>query len=242
MRSGDALAMPGSSARPSSDFLTAQYSMYIGTTFMPTKTKRPATARIMMNPSSVIPRCVRFMLSPSPRCCVWTCLRDLRADPREIHAARIRIPVEPDQEGLAAEVLLRKEVHRPESAVFRIITIVAHDEILPGRHLPFAIPLHAERIILVFQDGVRTAGERLLQQVRARGLHALPLADILAHRAGPERDAVHVDDVVPVRDGVARQADDAFDPVLVGVVRRAEDHHVAALGFADGQELLVGDG
>src|SRR5207342_1301038 len=140
--------------------------MYIGTTFMPTKMKMPATARIRMNPSRVIPRCVRFMLSPSPRSRGVACavLRDVRADPREIHATGIHVEIQPDQEGLSAEVFLRQEVRRPESAVLRIITIVAHDEIVAGRHHPFAISLHAERIILVFQDGVRAAGECFLQQ------------------------------------------------------------------------------
>src|SRR5690349_17956521 len=120
----------------------------------------------MMNPNSVMPLCVRFMLSPSPR---WIelpeRLRDVRAHPREIHATRLFVPVEPDQEGLAAEVLLRQEVHRPETAVLAIITIVAHHEIVAGRHHPFALSLDGERRVLAFQDGVRAPRQFFLPKI-----------------------------------------------------------------------------
>src|SRR5690606_7696949 len=69
-------------------------------------------------------------------------LLDRRPDPRRIETPRAEptLAVQPDQERLAAEVLLRQEVRLgPEPAVLAIITIVAHDEIVALRHGPLAL-------------------------------------------------------------------------------------------------------
>src|SRR5690606_37588447 len=101
----------------------------------------------------------------------------------------------------------------PEAAVLAIITIVAHDEIVAGRHLPFALALHEKGHVVTFQDRVRAPGELLEQQVRAGGLGAAALADVAAAVHVPQRLAVDVHGVVAVRDGVARQPDHALYPV-----------------------------
>src|SRR4249919_1690966 len=122
--------------------------------------KMPATARMAMNPNSVMPRCVRFIWIPFP---IVVRSRDARPHPREIHPAGAHVPVQPDQEGLAAEVFLRQEVHVPEATVLRIITIVAHDEILARRHRPLPLALLGEeRVVLAFQDSVRAARQLFL--------------------------------------------------------------------------------
>src|SRR5688572_21068302 len=104
-------------------------------------------------------------------------LRNAVADSRTIDAP---IEVHPDQERLAAQVLLRQEA--PVSAVLAIITIVAHHEIVTRRHHPFALSLIDERQIGAFEDAVMTALQILCQFLGSGHLRAIALALVGAER------------------------------------------------------------
>src|SRR5688572_3175192 len=64
------------------------------------------------------------------------------ADPGDVNPA---IDVHPDEERLAPQVLLRQEVRFPVSAVFTVVAVVAHHEIVPRWYFPIAFPLVEER-------------------------------------------------------------------------------------------------
>src|SRR3546814_1504048 len=80
----------------------------------------------MIKLSRVMPRCVRFISSPPVDGVLRS--RNPVADPRrvEIVLAQVRdaVAVQPDQEGLAPDVLFGQVL--PEPAVVASITIVAH--------------------------------------------------------------------------------------------------------------------
>src|SRR3546814_16787480 len=83
----------------------------------------------------VMQRCVRFISSPPVDGVLRS--RNPVADPRRVEIvlaqAGAAVAVQPDQEGLASDVLFGKV--SPEPAVLASITIVATDEIVPGRTL-----------------------------------------------------------------------------------------------------------
>src|SRR3546814_6362784 len=90
------------------------------------------------------------------------CSSDLRV---EIGLAQAgdAVAVQPDQEVLAPDVLFGQV--SPEPAVIASITIVAHDEIVPGRNLHRALlPLVDERQPVDLQDLVLVPGDLLGQQ------------------------------------------------------------------------------
>ena len=129
-------------------------------------------------------------------------------------------------------------VFRPQPPVLAIITIVAHDEIVPLRHQPLAL---AHVAVQPFQDAVRATQQVFLQQGRTLRAHGHAAATVSAQFLVGQRLAVDGQGVALEGDLVARQADHALDPVVLRVMRRLEHHHVAALGLADGHELVVVD-
>src|SRR5690606_15612512 len=114
------------------------------------------TASTTMNPTRVMPLCFCLM-SPTP---LNICFRNRPkprastnavADAREVDPT---IDVHPDQERLAPQVAFRQEA--PVSAVFAVVAIVAHHEILPFRDHPLAFPRIPERQPGALQDLVRS--------------------------------------------------------------------------------------
>src|SRR5690606_30242562 len=151
-------------------------------------------------------------------------LLDALADPGEIDTP---IDIHPDQERLAAEVLLRQEA--PVSAVFTVVAIVAHHEIVARRDHPFTFTRIAVRQTGALEHEVRAAGELFAQFLGTGHADAAVMALVGAQRLVPDRLAIDVDLVVVIAESVAPQAHDALDPVLFGMVRRMEHHHVTAL-------------
>ncbi|KAG0765300.1 hypothetical protein G6F22_018044 [Rhizopus arrhizus] len=145
------------------------------------------------------------------------------------------LAVQPDQECLAAQVFLRQQA--PETAVIAVVTVVAHHQVLAGRHGPLAL---ATRIVGL-QHGVGAARQVLDQQVGALALALVAGIDALVvvlQRLAVEDHAVALED-----DGVTRHADHALDEVLalgrvvVAVAGEVEHHHVATRRLAERHDL-----
>src|SRR5690625_3668012 len=167
-------------------------------------------------------------------------LRNALADPVEANSPGAAVPVHPDQEGLSAQLALGKRT--PEAAVIAPVAIVAHHVIVPFGDGPFALGRIADGK-LGFQHlvGALAARDHLVEQQRAAHLLATAPALVAAGRYVLEGLAVDGHRGVLIAHGVARHADHALDPVLVGILRRPEHHHVAALRLADRHHLLAGD-
>src|SRR5690606_2551299 len=159
-------------------------------------------------------------------------LRDAASDPAPVDPARRgRVEVHPDQEGLAPQLALGERTPKP--AVVAPVAVVAPHEILALWNPPFALPGIEAARPAGLADVVGAPGHGFFDQLGAGHVAAAADALVRARRAVGERLAVHVHGVVAVGHHVAGQPDHALDPVLVGVVRRAEHHHVAALRLAD---------
>src|SRR5690606_25583177 len=168
-------------------------------------------------------------------------LRNPAADPAPVDPARRAADeVHPDQERLPAQLALRQRTPKP--AVVAAVAVVAHHEILAFRHPPFALARIEHARAPGLEHLVGAPRHRLVDEAGPGHVAAAADADIALRLAIGERFAVHVHGVVAVGDDVAGQADHALDPVLIGMVRRAEHHHVAALGLAQRDHLPVGDG
>src|ERR1700694_1504342 len=79
-------------------------------------------------PMTVTPRCLLCMV-------VLRCglLVNVGANAAPDRAARtLQIPIEPDSRGFADQMILRDEA--PDTAVLAVVAIVAHHEVLAGRH------------------------------------------------------------------------------------------------------------
>src|SRR5690606_8285560 len=195
---------------------------------MPMYAVKPTTASTTRKPTRLRPPCLRFIANSPRTPCV---LLDRRPDPPRIETPRAEpaLAVQPDQEGLSAEVLLRQEMGLgPEPAVLAIITIVAHDEIVAIGHGPLALAGGCGAANPL-QHLVVAPGQVLGQQGGAVHLHPAALAGELPDGRVTHSLAVDMEHVALEGDAVARQADHALDPVLVRVVRRLEHHHVATL-------------
>src|SRR6476469_2335514 len=105
----------------------------------------PTIPSTTMKLARVMPCCWRLM-TLSPRVFTRTISPDWRADARGIERTRANpaFAVQPDQEGLAAQVGLRQEA--PVSAVLAVVAIVAHHEIVAGRDRPLAVAVGADQI------------------------------------------------------------------------------------------------
>src|SRR5436190_2593095 len=102
-------------------FSTEKYSLYDGSTRNPTMGTVSTTAATKMKPMSVRPDCpvrVRMVSSPSA---------DTAADPLERKAADV-IPVEPDEECLATDVIVGHEA--PIAAVVAVVAVVAIHQVV----------------------------------------------------------------------------------------------------------------
>src|SRR5690606_20139767 len=83
-------------------------------------------------------------------------LLDALADPGEVDTP---IDIHPDQERLAPQVLFRQEA--PVSAVFTVVAIVAHHEIVARGHHPLALARITVRQATALQHKVRATSELL---------------------------------------------------------------------------------
>src|SRR5690554_40775 len=142
--SGESCLTPGSAASPFMSVTTDQYSLYTGNSFMPMKMKKPTTTSTIRKLINVRPDCflTDFMESPATglidrhrRPAAATLVYD-GSQSGKIHSAVLAIPVHPDQEGLAHQMVFRHEV--PVAAVLAVVAIVAHHEVVAFRHRPDA--------------------------------------------------------------------------------------------------------
>src|SRR5581483_3209104 len=158
--------------------------------------------------------------------------RDVLPDPLIAAGA---VPGKPDEKGPADQVFFRHE--SPVTAVVAVVAVVAHDEVVPRRD-------HDLRRGTVIRAGRQeNIVFHTVQPLARAGRLVLHLAVLLN---GVRRDfllrhqlAVNVDLLALVNDPIARKADDAFDVIDRFVARKAKHHHVAALGLADIDDLLV---
>src|SRR3546814_14282245 len=108
----------------------------------------------------------------------------------EIVLAQVRdaVAVQPAQEGLAPDVLFGQV--SPEPAVIASITIVAHDEIVPGRDVHRALlPLVDERQPVDLQDLVLVPGDPPGQKACPRHLGPAPPAALIPSPPAARRRA-----------------------------------------------------
>src|SRR4051812_3541347 len=91
-----------------------------GTTFMPKSASTATTMRTAMRAMMLTPVCIF--------CCRMCFLPLLVERPEAAKLAQ----VEPDEKGLADDVLVRDEA--PHPTVARVVSIVAHHEVMAGRH------------------------------------------------------------------------------------------------------------
>src|SRR5882757_1863758 len=90
------------------------------------------TAATNRKPSNESPRCLRPDAAAIPFAAMIPSLTNAATDPLETKARDI-VPIEPDEEGLAAYVVVRDEP--PIATVVAVVPVVAHHEIVTGRHL-----------------------------------------------------------------------------------------------------------
>src|SRR5688500_8326123 len=110
---------------------------------------------------------------------------DDRTDAAEVYPV---VPVHPDHERPADQVLLRHEA--PETAVRAAVAIVSHREIMAGRHLPAA--LVADPGVRDLEDTVFDVAELLLQDPGvAEVAPGFGRTDIIAEIGFRNLDAVH---------------------------------------------------
>src|SRR5258705_12510494 len=210
---------------------------------MPIIANTMSTAAPAMSPPRLMPSCfLRMFVSP------WLPITGMPPLAERTEAAQLA-QVEPDEEGLADDILVRHE--SPDPAVARIVPVVAHHEIMARRHATdqAAVIVVAVAGMLEFHAAADVAGRFLLQndfvfpavealEVARKVLQPFPglvVADLPARRDA----ALHREDLVAVFDPVARQADHPFDVIEPGIGRKAEPHHVAARGAADVGDLDV---
>src|SRR5712664_961421 len=157
--------------------------------------------------------------------------------------------IEPDEKRLPDDILVRYET--PRSAVRRVIAVVAHHEIVPGRHgaghaFAIVVAIFAKRErsregdrrrrIVLQENGVLDSAHRLDKLRRVVNPFAIQIIGDLLARLG---DAVDEEFLVLVDDPVAGNADDALDVVERRILRKTKHHHVATLGFPDTDDLFV---
>src|SRR6266571_4119599 len=157
--------------------------------------------------------------------------------------------IEPDEKRLPDDILVRDET--PHSAVRRVVAVVAHHEIVPGRHgaghtfaIVVAIFAKRERFrerdrrrrIALEEDGVRDSVHRLDELCRVVDPLAIQIIGDLFARL---RDAVDEEFFVLVDDLVAGNSDHALDVIERRILRKAKHYHVAALRLPDIDDLLV---
>src|SRR5712691_12656389 len=140
--------------------------------------------------------------------------------------------IEPDEKRLSDDILVRYEA--PHSAVRRVVAVVAHHEIVPGRHgtghaLAIVIAIFAKRErsregdrrrrITLKENGVLDPVHRLEELRRVVDPLAIQIVGDLLARL---RDAVDEEFLVLVDDLVTGNADHALDVIERRILRVAE--------------------
>src|SRR6267143_2174089 len=213
-------------------FLAVRYSMYAGAILRPPMAIKTMTMHTTTIPIRVMPRWF-FMKPPSLK---------------RSEAPRLA-EIEPDEKRLPDDILVRYET--PHSAVRRVVAVVAHHEIVPGRHgagHTFAIVVaifakrersregHSRGRIALEENRVLDPVQRLDELCRVVD----PLAiQIVGNLFAGLRDAIDEEFLVLVDDLVAGNADHALDVIERRILRKTKHHHVAALGLPDIDDFLV---
>src|ERR1700678_431827 len=192
---------------------------------MPAYTTTPTRARTQSRPMKVIPCCC-LRIKPSRNSLLLNRITDPIPE-RSVTS----IEIKPDSDRLTHQILLRNEpgslgIALP-AAVLAVVAIVAHEEIVTGRHRPLpardAAPGEHDLVAL---------GSELLEGGRYSGVVPLGLLGPGVHRTRRLRleHTIH-EHLVPLihPDLVARQTDQALDVVYLGIRRQSEHDHVAAL-------------
>src|SRR5882757_2070644 len=131
---------------------------------------------------------------------------DRGADAAEVRPAG-NLPVHPDADGMAYQVVIGDKAHLLEAAVLAVVAIVAHEEIVARRHDPLKV-----RGIPVLRQHDQVVGvpEGFLCQRRAAESIAAGVLSIGRERRGHSIDGYVI---VAHDDVIARQADEPFDQV-----------------------------
>src|SRR6267143_363660 len=213
-------------------FLAVRYSMYARAIFRPPIATITTTTDATTIPIKLMPRWF-LMSTPSLKCS---------------EAPRLA-EIEPDEKRLPDDILVRHET--PHAAVRRVVAVVAHHEIVPGRHgaghaFAIVVAIFAKRErsregdrrrrIALKENGVHDPVQRLDELCRV----VAPLAiQIVGNLSAGLRDAVDEEFLVLVGDLVAGNADHALDVIERRILRKTKHHHVAALGLPDVDDFLV---
>src|SRR5256885_2687227 len=175
-------------------------------------------------------------------------------------AGAAQIPIEPDPGRPADQVLLGHIA--PAAPVVAVVTIVAHHQIMPRRHVadkrlhaaasggvlvPADVAAHAAAVARrqhrLTIEGHRTEYGLVLMAaqtlLRPRPGHITTLAVPVLRYGEVHPLAADVDSVVAHFDVIARQADQTLDEVGRRVHGPAEYHHVAAPPLADVDDLAI---
>src|SRR5580658_7558490 len=103
---------------------------------MPPYTMTPTNVRIVSSPMSVIPRCRRRIKTSQ-----WGPLLNRITDPIPERSVT-SIKIKPNSHRFADQILLRNEAGSLRivlpAAVFAVVAVVAHEEVVPGRNHPLA--------------------------------------------------------------------------------------------------------
>src|SRR5574340_212590 len=240
----------------SSAFWTVKYSMYDGPTRKAISAITITTAVVKRKPIIDRPRSLTAVMRPPSEVSGGRCSVDCRADTLELERRDV-VPVEPDEERLAADVRVGDEA--PIAAVVAVVAVVAHHEVVAcgnpaleavliviavvaPRERPHVAGVHRQRLGV---DGDRMALRRVavgaldqpLQRLEAQPFEvAVAVVGLLR-----PRHAVDGELLVAILDDVAADADHALDEVLRRVERVLEHDDVAALRIGDRDHLAVDD-
>src|SRR5581483_9283201 len=183
--------------------------------------------------ASSLPSCARALAPRQPRRRRWRfgcqrCRRSSHKMEQAIPAYRPRpVPERPGRLALGdrEENELGATDEIPEryvadsghhAAVLRIVAVVAHHEVMTGRHDIFD-GVVVEAVVLAIERLVADAiGQRLLPALHPRGrlfAAARTFADVIAEPLALDRRVVDIEQPVLHLDAVARQADQALDVV-----------------------------
>ena len=144
----------------------------------------------------------------------------------------------------------------PIATVIAVVAIITHHQVVAGRHLAAKALLIVNAVLAtrerphilwvdrlrggILGDGVKMVARALLKALRRHVHQPLQIAVVAIGRLR-QRRAIDGEFLVTVDDLITRQPDHAFDEVLRRVNRIAEHDYIAALRFADRNDLLFDD-
>src|SRR6185437_11384681 len=230
--------------------------MYDGPTRNATSATTITTTVVNRKPIIDSPRWLTAVMRPPPGVTGDPRSMDGGTDTLELERRDV-VPVEPDEESLAAEVGVRDKA--PVPTVVAVVAVVAHHEVVPGRDaaleavlIVIAVFAPRERSHVAGIDGQRLGidGDRmplrrdavgelhpLLQRFEAQSLEvAVAVVGLLR-----PRNPVHRELLVAVLDDVAGDPDHPLDEVLRRVERVLEHDDVPALRVGERDHLAVED-